>query len=637
MKNKQKIEYDSNKKIETIFKIVFWGFIAAFLYHFVMQKIFLSKDYPLNTFLFLPSDRFNDLYNLLIVCKNLNPYFEPFFLGNSNYLPFANILIWVLSMFSKQIALAVFILVVSALIYFFTYNSLPKAFSNLKKHKYAFVISFLNYGYWFCVDRANFELIVAVLIMAFLFFYTKGKTHLSTVFLAMAAATKIYPIIFIILFLSEKKYKEVSLAILYTVAFILFPLFLQHGSFIDNLNFIFNGFELDTNSSSFAGAFEDKGNYLLQGTSFFSALKILNIKLSLGLNNMLTKYFIMVAIIALGVIYYTIFIEKSTWRKVTLFTSLLLILPHISFDYKFIHILFCVYLYINEKKEEENNKIDYKKVTIIFGLLLIPKSYFYFNKIMTTTTGKMDVPFSTLLNPILIIVLCFIIIYSGIKFYKIKPLKQQLIEHLTEIRRSIIYLLPLLLLVAIPYFIFSKAAHKTYSSYKESYLKSQDLLSKNQKQEAVNELKKAFAFKEYKFQLPLQIAGLYNELGKLDSSMIYYKKTLQIFPNCVEANNGLLATDVNLSNAKSIELLNLKDFISAEMYLKKAIEAFKKLPNNSSNLGFEINLYCNLCTCYINQKKWTDANNALTKIKALDIENVYVKNNEPLIVQMLNK
>jgi len=625
---------DKDLQLKLIVKVIFWGFIGAVVFNFIYQGIILNKPYPQNTFLFLQTDRFNDFFNMREWCKNMNPYFDHTYLGNSNYLPIANIIFWLFSLIPKKVSLVLFVGLFSALIGLFTYINLPKTLDNGNRLKYTVVISFLSYAYLFCLDRANLEPFVAIPIMAFLFFYVKQQHQLAILFLAIAAATKIYPVIFVLLYVGDKRYKEVSLTAFYTIILILVPLYFQKGGFVQNLEFILNGFELDLNTASFVGAFDDKGNQMIQGTSLFSVLKIMNIKMSLGITNMLTKYFVFVALFALFTVLYVVLVEKILWRKVTLLTCLIIMLPHISFDYKFIHILFCLYLFINESKSEIDLKLNYKTISIIFGLLLIPKSYFYFNKIITTTTAQSDVPIGTLFNPLIMLYLCYVIIKAGMKQYEKQKIQIELKEHFIAIKKSLVFILPICLIV-IPYYTYSKAAKAKYGVYKKHYLLAKDYLSNNKKNEAIVQFDSAFISKPYQFQLPLQIANIYNELGKSDSAIIYFNKVLQIFPHCAEAENGILSVEINGNNAKGMEALNNKKFDESIVLLNKALSAFSKLPPNPNNQGFLIGLHSNICVCYINLQKWNEAKNALSQIASIDPNNQFLVANSPYVTKML--
>lgn len=626
--------FDRQQRLSLITKIIFFGLIAAVAYNFIYQGIIQNKPYPQNTFLFLQKDRFNDLFNMAEWCRNMNPYFEPSFLGNSNYLPIANIFFWAFSLMPKTIALVLFTVIFSALIYLFSFISIPKTETTGNRHKYAFVITFLSYAYLFCFERANLEPYVVIPIMAFLFFYQKEKHQLAILFLAIAAATKIYPVIFILIYVGDKKYKEVALTIIYTVILVVAPLLLQKGGFDRNLGFMLTGFEVDVNTSSFVGAFEDTGNKMIQGSSLFSALKILSIKLSFTIKNMLGKYFILVALMALALVFYVVFIEKALWRKVTILTCMIIMLPHISFDYKLIHLLFCLYLFINESKTEVNPRLNYKTMAILLGLLLIPKSYFYFSKIITTTTGQSDVPMGTFVNPVLMLTVCILIVRAGLKYYQKPVLKVAVTDHLLAMKKSALYLLPAALII-VPYVMYSKKAKAEYSVYKEHYLKAQEMLKQNNTEGALAEFKNAFKYRKTRVMLPYQIASIYSQTGKPDSAIVYYNKILAIIPDSPEILNAVASLEVNGNNAKGMELMNAKNYAEALVYFTKTRDAFLKMPANPANNGFVTGLYSNICVCNMNLQKWVDAKNNLDQIAAIDPNNQFLTGNKAFVEKML--
>lgn len=629
--------FDGHERLALISKIILWGLVAGVLFNFVLQGFFLHKDYPYNTFLFLPSDRYNDFYKMVELCKTMNPYFVPSYLFNSNYLPLANVFFWLFSFIPKRLSLIIFTLFYSAITYVFSYFYVSKVEREKKAvHKYAFVITFLNYAFIYSFDRANIEPYVVIPIMAFLFFYQKEKHYLAVLFLAIAAATKIYPFIFVILYVSDKKYKEVAKTVFYVTLLIVCPLLLQKGGFEANLKYILTGFEYDVNSTSFFGAFDDKGNLMVKGDSLFSVLKILNVRMSLGLTNMFGKYIAFVALVALVTILYVVLVEKSLWRKVTLLTCLFIMLPHISFDYKLLHLLFCLYLFFTEPKEDINPFLNYKTVAVLLGLILIPKAYFYFDKVIATDTAKNDIPMSTFVNPILMLILCFIIIKAGMKYYSRPVLKDVVGEHLLAIKKSLVFIFPVALL-AIPYFMYSKKAKAEYGVYKEHYLKAQDDLKNNNASEAIEELKKSFEQKRSRFQLPLQIANIYNQLGNYDSAKVYYGKTLAIFPDCIDAKNAFVVIDINSNNAKGIENMNNKKYSEAIDYFTKTLDVFKTLPPNPANNDFIIGVYSNMFSCYYNLQNFQEAKNCLNQIEMIDPNNQFLKANKSNIERMLGQ
>jgi hypothetical protein len=61
------------------------GFALAACYHTAMRH-FLNRGFPWNTYLFDPSDRFNDWHNPVRDARSMDPYYK---YRTANYFPFA--------------------------------------------------------------------------------------------------------------------------------------------------------------------------------------------------------------------------------------------------------------------------------------------------------------------------------------------------------------------------------------------------------------------------------------------------------------------------------------------------------------------------------------------------------------------
>ena len=88
----------------------------------------------------------------------------------------------------------------------------------------------------------------------------------------------------------------------------------------------------------------------------------------------------------------------------------MLLLPHVSFDYKLILLFVPLILFINSN---QRYKSDWFYMSV-YALLLIPKSY-YFLPHFTTNSGAQDIGIGVILNPFLMITMLIVIIAGGIK------------------------------------------------------------------------------------------------------------------------------------------------------------------------------------------------------------------------------
>jgi hypothetical protein len=86
-----------------------------------------------------------------------------------------------------------------------------------------------------------------------------------------------------------------------------------------------------------------------------------------------------------------------------------LLFPHISVDYKLLHLFIPLFLFINFNKK---GKFDLFYI-IIFALLLIPKDYYMFSKIISDSCFS-DISIAVVLNITLLILMLCLIITDGL-------------------------------------------------------------------------------------------------------------------------------------------------------------------------------------------------------------------------------
>ena len=105
---------------------------------------------------------------------------------------------------------------------------------------------------------------------------------------------------------------------------------------------------------------------------------------------------------------YVFFIEKELWKKIMLLVSAALLLPHVSADYKLIYIFIPMYIFINLEKKSRFDLF----YAVMFGLLLIPKDYYLFSKIVSDSTYS-DISIAVVLNILIILAMSSVIIVDG--------------------------------------------------------------------------------------------------------------------------------------------------------------------------------------------------------------------------------
>jgi hypothetical protein len=404
MNQQDKFYIAKQNKVNFISILMLLGFVIAVFYYY-MQGVYLGKDYPYNTCLFIPIDRFNDFFHTYNLTANLNPYFE-IYIFNSNYYPFLHILFYPFTFLSVEYALAVFILLFAALLFYFNYIYL-KTDNLFETIKNVLIISICSYPVLFIIDRGSFEGIIFVLLAGFFITMDKKEENVACVFLAAAIATKIYPAVFIVLLITEKKYKAAIKTGFLVIFFTLVSLLLFKGGFVKNFDYIF-GFVQGINN------YITNNIAVQRGVSLFTALKISIIELgwinSVDFNNILRIYMIsvfsMFAVLCCLMWYFSF----KTWEKVFLLVSAMLLFPHMSADYKLIFMYLPLWFLVNENS---SSRIDYLYLAAI-GVLLIPKNYFLLQDVVSDS-GRSDLSTGIFVNVLLLIVVSLSIVVGAIR------------------------------------------------------------------------------------------------------------------------------------------------------------------------------------------------------------------------------
>ena len=134
----------------------------------------------------------------------------------------------------SNVAFIVFTVIVLTFFLYVNYSNLS---SSIKEQsiKNVFVFSFLTYPFLFVVDRANIEAFVFIFLYLFISFYRKQRTIISIIFLSFAISMKLFPAVFLVLLLSDKKYKEAIYTVLLVMIISICGYLSYNGELIQNI------------------------------------------------------------------------------------------------------------------------------------------------------------------------------------------------------------------------------------------------------------------------------------------------------------------------------------------------------------------------------------------------------------------
>lgn len=189
----------------------------------------------------------------------------------------------------------------------------------------------------------------------------KVKRELALIFIAVAAGIKVYPAIFGIIYLAEKRYKEAIRLIIYGILFFFVPFVFTGG--IDGMITFFN------NQSAVHQAW---GKYSL--VSIYSYAIFFDLGKKIGI--ILSALFGCVALI-------TVFFTKSMWQKYFMIAFIMVMCPLWSGQYTVCFFLIAFFAFL-QSNQTLNNKFYDNIYIIMFSLI-------FSANILTKKVGAMKI------------------------------------------------------------------------------------------------------------------------------------------------------------------------------------------------------------------------------------------------------
>ena len=369
------------KKINFLFFFVIIGLSLSLLYHFILG--FIGFDYPFNSFLFDPTDRFMDFKNNYNKVIDYDPYqvlgpSKYFYNGLTVHWPLGMTLIFFFTFLPINISIYIYLIIFLLLFIFFIY-SFTKEYVLIDKIK-LLLVGILSYPLIFSIDRANVEIYVFILTAFFIKSYFFDNKKYGLLFLSLAGAMKPYPFIFLgILFLDKK-----ILEILFTVSLSILINFILILSFKGSLSANFES--LFSNMAIYSDWYQIGNMGLSFGHTLWGVLKIsiytfiklfhLNIVKSEILLFLFKPYLLTMLLLFIFTlkIFYTSK-ERNTSLMISILTVQMILFPFVSGNYRLLYMFIPLLIFVNEDK---NGFRDYLYI-ILFGMLLIPLHYFPIN------------------------------------------------------------------------------------------------------------------------------------------------------------------------------------------------------------------------------------------------------------------
>ncbi len=385
--NKPKLAGISSRTRLEIFAAVFIGFNLIFLLFRFYNTYLLGQPWPVANPLFSPLVRYLDFYEINKAITGLNPYIS----GATNYPPLALILAlpfayavdynrW--ESFGamlgetdpalKQTVLAFviifYVLFLAAVIIGIAIKSRKKDHHDFMSGLLLFSLLALSTPLLYAIDRGNYLLFTTIfLVMWAILEEEKPDSIWGAVFLGLAAATKIYPIYMLMIYVMGRKFKKLIAAIITGLVTTIIPIFFFQGTFIDNCRFFYHAV-LD-----FGGGDSGYRPYYNVGiTGLVCYLYRMN---GVDPSNAVVKMSWLITGVVLTLLVAALFIfEKTTWKQVLVVTALMVFLSPNSALYNSCYLFAPILIMVMGDNEFKKKDIPY---LVFVALLLVPFAYKY--------------------------------------------------------------------------------------------------------------------------------------------------------------------------------------------------------------------------------------------------------------------
>ena len=370
------------KKLGLILGIVVAGFMASLFFHYEVGAV-KHQPYPLSTFLFRPNDQFSDFYISPQVAASLNPdesrRVENVGWGSSVILCY----IWLrYTFFYPDYEFPLLVLYtcgfLGALFYFVRRTLLAISPDCLWAKILA--LTLCSYPVLISLDRSNQENFIFVLVASALLLLYDRRPRWAAALVGAAIATKPYGVIFLPIFVTDCRFKEVFIALGVAVGTTVLALVVMPGNPLETLATVHRSmgsymdyYVIGNEGMYFNASLHGLAKTLIYWNHWF--LDGADPKAVVAFMRQFSSIYFGFALVIFAAVLALMFaVRMPFWKKTALLACCINLLPYISGSYRMMYLFIPLLLFLAEKEVSREDRF----FCVTFGLILIPKSYVHF-------------------------------------------------------------------------------------------------------------------------------------------------------------------------------------------------------------------------------------------------------------------
>jgi len=350
-----------------------------------------------NTWLFTRAVRFSDFLQVFDIFKSMDPYR----IQLGSYPPIGYWLVAPVAWMNQFAGLFVFLAVFVGFMIWWCSRSFTPTLRPVERVAVV-VIAFGSLPVTFAIDRANVDLWVFIMLVFGIAALERKRGFLAASWLGLAAAAKILPAVYLFVFLRRRRWRYLWFGIAIAGAATVVALIAFDGTLSQNIT----GFRSalsnleHTYNQGYASTYYNSSIF---GWAQSIGYAIDNVHGSLVVRHAIEVLVVpgdLVGAVILG--WYLYRREQSLWRAVTLITLWMLLLPDVAYYYEMLFLFIPLALFVKHASVSPRSL----RIGCFFGLILAPKTYFYF--------GNGIVDSSVLVTAPLLLALAVYVVRDGI-------------------------------------------------------------------------------------------------------------------------------------------------------------------------------------------------------------------------------
>jgi len=419
------------------FSVALFLLFALFLVICAVSAIAFKEYFFIGSPLFFGdnSDLFMDFYNVNAFVEDMDPYIG----HGSSYPPFVLLIAKIFSFFadytvSGKAARASYAGVVSLVIFYVIclipmYIMLYKAFKrngfSLRYVNLIFIAFVLSSPFLYGFFRGNYIFLSLTLSAFFFMYYRDPRKHmraLSLICLAMSVGIKLYPAVFALILIRDKRWKDFLLVVLYCVILVVVPFFFFKGGAIANAkSFVTNLIVFSNQPYKFTSNGTVFTNFYSYGVSAANFVRMLYCMISgtsvIDCPEYITLLGTLFNLAVMAMIVCSAMVTRSRWKHVAAMVLVQTLFPDPSYVYSLIFMFIPIVMFVIDSNKKRGGDVGY---ALLFILIMSPVQLGYV--IAPYSDGlQYGFSFSNLVQTVALLVMGVTLFIDGVRSLKRDP------------------------------------------------------------------------------------------------------------------------------------------------------------------------------------------------------------------------